>query len=961
MTLGSFDVVFDDGADEFVSELNLLDDEIVRFAVKFEGRAGPSSVLDGEFVDFRLLSVEEGEFVDFRLRLDETVSETVPVVLPWEISFDTASSDDFASGQAFAGTVEIPPNSLTSEPLTLVPLRVAANDLVEGNEVFRVIVPIEGRLPTALVDSVIQSAEFSSEDVTIMDADSAEIFIEVESGSGIVEGGTAMFSVGLRGNLATDDIFVEWSVSCGGGITAEDFMGDFINSCPSGTVTIESLASFVTFAVSTNDDSVLEGMETFTVTLTSVLPDLSGRITIPATEDSASVTILDNDAVGVAIGFSPVDYEVSEGAGIVELTVSVLSGEIEDGSSVVVNVMTADGTAVAGEDYIPFVGTWTFSSSMTEATVTVDITDDAVVEGLKLSFLELSSTSFELSSTSDVVISTSRAVVTIEDDDSGEITVSAVSPSITEGDTAMFIVELGDGVTADQTIGLEWSVNCGAVFRVTTADFDGFGGDCPFGTVTIAAGSSSEDFPIMTLDDSVLESMETFTVTLTSVSPDLSGRITISATEDSASVTILDNDVVEIGFEQLSYSVLEDAGSVTLNVLVLSGEIEDGSSVTVVGITLDGTAVAPGDYTAVIGTLTFTSSMTEATVRVDITDDAVVEGAETFILELSSTSDVVISTSRAVVTIEDDDSGEITVSAVSPSVTEGDTAMFIVELGDGVTADQTIGLEWSVNCGAGIGVTAADFDGFGVDCPFGTATIGRLESFVTFPIFTFDDNVVEGIEVLTVTLTSVSPDLGGRITISGAMNSASVTIDDNDRSSIPILPVRPVDPGPSPRPGRSPDSPVIGFERVEGSLHLSIWENEGSVTLTVRALSGEIDRDVVVNVRTLDGSAVAGEDYTALTEEEQTFTLTSRMTEMTVTVPILDDRDDERDEFFQVELYIGDDSSDRLVAEVTILDNADHPSSVGRLLPPNAGCSQPPDDDPSDRTVILLVNCEPTN
>ncbi len=131
---------------------------------------------------------------------------------------------------------------------------------------------------------------------------------------------------------------------------------------------------------------------------------------------------------------------------------------------------------------------------------------------------------------------------------------------------------------------------------------------------------------------------------------------------------------------------------------------------------------------------------------------------------------------------------------------------------------------------------------------------------------------------------------------------------------------------------------MIGFERgVDGSLRYSIRENEGSVTLTVLVLSGEIDDDVVVNVRTLDGSAVDGRDYTALTEEEQTFTLTSRMTEMTVTVPILNDRDDERDEFFQVELYIGDDSSDRLVANVTILDDDDRPSRARRLLPPTGG------------------------
>ena len=46
-------------------------------------------------------------------------------------------------------------------------------------------------------------------------------------------------------------------------------------------------------------------------------------------------------------------------------------------------------------------------------------------------------------------------------------------------------------------------------------------------------------------------------------------------------MTIDDNDAVAIGFERLDYSVSEDWGSVTLTVLVLSGEIEEGSSVTV--------------------------------------------------------------------------------------------------------------------------------------------------------------------------------------------------------------------------------------------------------------------------------------------------------------------------------------------------------------------------------------------
>ena len=374
-----------------------------------------------------------------------------------------------------------------------------------------------------------------------------------------------------------------------------------------------------------------------------------------------------------------------------------------------------------------------------------------------------------------------------------------------------------------------WSVNCDSG-DVSAADFDDSADPvCPSGVVTIVAGSTSASFTIMPDVDSVVEGLENLVLTLIDLSTNIEDRITIAddtiADDVSvATVTIMDNTEVDIdllGTDQQplpgtglgrSVSVPEDVGSVSLTV-ILDSEIEivEGVSVVVDVMTIDGTAFAPGDYTTTTETLTFTSSITEATVTVSIFDDSIRESDEFFRVVFS---------------------GE-----------------------------------------------------------------------------------------------SVSP------------TSATVTILDDD---FPVLPpIRPGDPeGPSPRPSRprpSPSDPVIGFERgVDGSLRYSVSESDGSVTLTVLVLSGEIDDDVVVNVRTRDGSAVEGRDYTALTEEEQTFTLTSRMTEMTVTVPILDDRDDERDEFFQVELYIRDDSSDRLVAEVTILDNDDRPSPR-RLLPPTGG------------------------
>ena len=76
--------------------------------------------------------------------------------------------------------------------------------------------------------------------------------------------------------------------------------------CPSGTVTIASGESFATFAVSTNDDNVVEGMESFSVRLSSVLsvsPDIDGRITISDSEGTASVDIRDNDTGTIEILF----------------------------------------------------------------------------------------------------------------------------------------------------------------------------------------------------------------------------------------------------------------------------------------------------------------------------------------------------------------------------------------------------------------------------------------------------------------------------------------------------------------------------------------------------------------------------------------------------------------------------------------------------------------------------------
>ncbi len=317
---------------------------------------------------------------------------------------------------------------------------------------------------------------------------------------------------------------------------------------------------------------------------------------------------------------------------------------------------------------------------------------------------------------------------------------------IPEGGERGFRVVFSSDVTADEDISVDWSVSCDG--DVSGEDFVG---GCPSGTVTIAAGSDFARFTISTNDDMVLESDEDFTVSLIKASPSIEGLITISPTRDSITATITDDGTVDIGFEELTYDVSEDVGSVTLTVSVLSGEINEGVVVTVVVTTIDGSAVAGEDYTEVIRTLVFSSAVRTQTLSVSILEDAVLEGTEEFVLALSGES-ISSDAPRAEVSIRDGDNnrGVITFRAVSSRVDEGGVAIFMTELTGDVTVDEAIFVEWRVSCDGGMGVSDEDFVG---GCPTGTATIAAGQTSTIFTIMTDMDSVVENDEELPVSIT----------------------------------------------------------------------------------------------------------------------------------------------------------------------------------------------------------------
>ena len=110
-------------------------------------------------------------------------------------------------------------------------------------------------------------------------------------------------------------------------------------------------------------------------------------------------------------------------------------------------------------------------------------------------------------------------------------------------------------------------------------------------------------------------------------------------------------------------------------------------------------------------------------------------------------------------------------------------------------------------------------------------------------------------------------------------------------------------------------NPNFGFQ----CLHYSVSEAAGALRIKINNKSGQAGS---IWVRTIDGDAVAGDDYHAIDEEVE---FKNKQKEAEVSVKIIDDDGWEPDEDFYVELYdkttgnrlIGEDTRTR----VTILDD----------------------------------------
>ena len=188
------------------------------------------------------------------------------------------------------------------------------------------------------------------------------------------------------------------------------------------------------------------------------------------------------------------------------------------------------------------------------------------------------------------------------------------------------------------------------------------------GTLSLPSGTLNTTFVISTTPDMVTEADEMFTVMLTQSTNASLGANSV------ATVTITSDDTAPtMQWSDSAYTVYENVGTAMFTVTLSNQSV---FSSTVVYSTTDGTATAGMDYTPVINaTLVCQPLQTECTVTVPITDDAMYEANEQFILSLNGPQASTAQT--ATVTIVDNEPPVISWQNTSVRVNESKSAVIL--------------------------------------------------------------------------------------------------------------------------------------------------------------------------------------------------------------------------------------------------------------------------------------------
>src|SRR5262245_8691411 len=258
--------------------------------------------------------------------------------------------------------------------------------------------------------------------------------------------------------------------------------------------------------------------------------------------------------------------------------------------------------------------------------------------------------------------------------------------------------------------------------------------------VTFAAGNTSATVRIPIRPDTVPEDDKSFRVRLAALVPNPSG-VTIVAPSTSI-VTIMDDDASTVQFN----------GAFIGNFPVIERDGNLKRVVTVDFDSIDGTATGGVDYNPVRGRITFAVNAKIATIPLSVPKDRIAEGFETFTYRLLNPRGArlgEVSQKTFVITDSDFGGNNVQFTAKSYSGGEGQTVTLTITRTGGIGT--VLPVQWAASA-APDGMQSAT-PGVDFTPASGTVTFRETDQQATFTIHLASDNVVEGLEAATITLT----------------------------------------------------------------------------------------------------------------------------------------------------------------------------------------------------------------
>ncbi|HHX8541802.1 TPA: Calx-beta domain-containing protein [Vibrio diabolicus] len=787
-------------------------------------------------------TINEGDTANFKVTLSNASEAETQVELGLNLG-DTEAGDlstlEYNTG---SGWVAVPNDGVVTVPAgqTEFDVRIASIDdaVYEGPEDFSVTVTGIGAVQgsdtgtATIVDDGSGPGPDPDDDrpsVTITDA-------------GIInEGDTANFKVTLS-NASESTVQVELGLNLsdtevGDLGTLEYNTGSGWVTVPNdGVVTVPAGQTQFDVRIASIDDAVYEGPEDFSVTVTGI-GAVQGSDTGTATivddgrgpgpdpdDDRPSVNITDAGTIneGDTANFKVTLSNASESNVQVELGLNL--GDTEAGDLGTLEYNTGSGWVTVPND-----GVVTVPAGQTEFDVRIASIDDAVYEGPE---------DFSVTVTGiGAVQGSDTGTATIVDDGSGpgpdpdddrpNVYIVEDSVGVNEGTDAVYTVRLSAAADIDVTVSLNTSTDGSNTaeaddigsFVVTLADGVTVVNANSDGTYTIPAGENELKVTVPTTDDGVYEGDETFTV---AVQGDMGVLGSDSALgiiydggngpgpdpdDDRPSVYIVEDSVgVNEGTEAVYTVRLSEAADIDVTVRLSTStggtNTAEPGDIGAIKLTLsDGVTVVTANSD---GTYTIPAGETDLKLFVPTTDDDVYEGDETFTVAVQGATGV-LGTDTALGIIydggngpgpdPDDDRPTVSISDAG-IVDEGDIATFTVSLSN--ASEGTVQVQLTLNpdeteeddlgsleYNTGAGWVAVPVDGI--------VTVPAMLTEFDVRIATIDDEVYEGPEDFSVTVTGLGAVQGTDTGLATIVDDGTKT--DDDRPTVSISDAGTIDEG----------------------------------------------------------------------------------------------------------------------------------------------------------------------